>query len=235
MQTQGCNTEPLDNTRLYDSSKADDSSLFSTPSAHNSSFGLIEYRTDDSIAEQLQTTFVDMNYFMTGSSTAEFPINIYYDSNSSCLYKSPRLLHDDLMPFFLSYHRENINYGHYFWYYDHHRFIKKDLLDLAKQSNSLQYAIAAFSALIYSNQVDYHMKKLTFIFYSKAIQDLQQVINTDSIDSEASIYTTIATILELASIEVYPCPKSLMIAGYCRYGQVFSTCERRCSNLSKTY
>jgi hypothetical protein len=183
VQTQASNTEPLDlqcpttdDNPLYDSSEADDSSLFATPSADNSSFGLVEYHTNDSIAEQSQTTFVNMENFTTGPSAAEFPINIYYDPDSwpmldhaSSLYKPPPLIHDDLVPFFLLYHRENINYGRYFWYCDHHRFIKEGLLDLAKQSNSLQYAIAAFSALIYSNHVDHHMKKLTFIFYSKAI------------------------------------------------------------------
>jgi hypothetical protein len=34
-------------------------------------------------------------------------------------------------------------------------------------------------------------------------------------DSEASLYTTIATILELASVEACPCIKNLMIADYC--------------------
>ena len=141
------------------------------------------------------------------------PIHGPCSTISPACIEPPRTIHDDLIPFFLSYHRQNINYGRYFWYCDHHRFIKEGLLDLAKQSDSLQYAIAAFSALIYSIQVDHHMKKFTFVFYSKAIQELQQVIDTDSVDSESSIYTTVATILELASVEVHPCTKSLMISG----------------------
>ena len=252
MQTQADNTEPLDvqsqttdDNLLSDSSEEEDSTLspFSTTtSGHNPSFGLVEYRTDDSIPEQLQTVFVNIEPTTTGLSTVEFPTNIYSRSDSwpmlghfPCLYKTPRSIHDDLIPFFLSYHRQNINYGRYFWYCDHHRFIKEGLLDLAKQSDSLQYAIAAFSALIYSIQVDHRMKKFTFLFYAKAIQELQQVINTDSMDSEASVYTTAATILELASIEARPCTKGLMIAGYCRCGQMFSTCERRGYNLSNAY
>ena len=152
-----------------------------------------------------------------------------------CLYRTPRSIHDDMIPFFLSYHRQNITYGRYFWYCDHHRFIKKGLFDLAKQSDSLRYAIAAFSALIYSIQVDHYMKKFTFHFYAKAIQALQNVINADSMDSQTSVYTTVATILELASVEACPCTNGLMVAGSCRCGQMFSTCERRGSNLSNAY
>jgi hypothetical protein len=159
----------------------------------------------------------------TMSSIVQFPTYIRYDSDSppptldylSCQYRKPHTLREDLIPFFLSYHQQNINYGCYFWYCDHHRFIKEHLLDLAKQSDSLQYAIAAFSSLIYSIQVDRQMKKFTFFFYAKAIEKLQQVIDTDSMDSEASLYTTIATILELASVEACPCIKNLMIADYC--------------------
>jgi hypothetical protein len=153
--------------------------------------------------------------------TVEFPTNNYYDSDSrpmldhlSCQYRKPPAIGDDLIPFFLSYHKQNIDYGRYFWFCDHHRFIKERLLDLAKQSDSLQYAIAAFSSLIYSIQVDRHMKTFAFRFYAKAIQKLQQVIDADSMDSEASIYTTVATILELASVEARPCTKNLMIADY---------------------
>ena len=158
----------------------------------------------------------------TMPSTVQPPSNIFYDSDSSpildhlsCQYRQPHPLCDDLIPFFLSYHQQNINYGCYFWYCDHHRFIKEHLFDLAKQSDSLQYAIAAFSSLIYSIQVDRQMEKFTFLFYAKAIQKLQQVIDTDSMDSEASVYTIVATILELASVEVSPCTKSLIIAYYC--------------------
>lgn len=186
-------------------------SIAGTP--YSPSFGLDEYRAGDSIIEKLQTTFVNIEPCWIGLSTPEFP-NIYYGPNSSpsldhspCLYKTPRPAHDDLIPFFLSYHQRCINYGSYFWYYDHHRFIEKGLFDLAKQSDSLRYAVAAFSALIYSIQVDHHMKKFTFIFYAKAIQELQQAINNDSMDSDDSVYTIVATILELASVEACPCAK----------------------------
>jgi len=121
------------------------------------------------------------------------------------LYRTPQPLNDDLMPFFLLYHQQNINYGRYFWNWDHNRFIKEGLFDLARQSVSLQYAIVAFSALIYSIQCEPRMKRFTFLFYAKALQELQKAIGDDSIGSEVSVHTSVATILELASIEANPC------------------------------
>jgi len=183
------------------------------------SLGLIQTRYRyDSIAGRFQAAFVNTPPWLQ---PCELPTNIYEGLNASPgtspfpLFRTPRPIQDDLIPFFLSYHRQNINYGRYFWYSDPHQFIKESLLDLTKQSESLQYAVAAFSALIYSIQVDQRMKRFTFLFYSKAIQELQQVINSSSINSEASMYTTVATILELASIEVRYITrgkKSLMIS-----------------------
>lgn len=215
-------SQSTDDNLLSDSSEEEDSILssVSTTSGNSPSFLLVEYRTEDSPPEHLPTSFVNIEPTMTG--LFEFPADIYSCSDTwpmldhlPCLYKTPRTIHDDMIPFLLSYHRRNITYGRYFWYGDHHRFIKKGLFDLAKQSDSLRYAIAAFSALIYSIQVDNQMKKLTFHFYAKAIQVLQQVINTNSVDSQDSVYTTVATILELASVEVRPYIKGLMIAGSC--------------------
>lgn len=184
--------------------------------------GVFVSKIEDSeqAASNLLTRPKDLLFQVTDSPTQ--PANIYCRSDSlvmlqhlPCLHTTPRPHYDDLIPFFLSYHQQNINYGRYFWHCDHYRFIKEGLLDLAKQSFSLQYAIAAFSALIYSIQVGQHTKKFAFFFYGKAIQELQQIINTYSMDSEASVHTTVATILELASVEVRPCNKSLIIASDC--------------------
>jgi hypothetical protein len=140
-------------------------------------------------------------------------MDIYSELDSSamndhlpCLYRAPHSVHEDLIPFFLSYHQQHINYGRYFWYSDYHGFIKESLLDLAKQSDSLKYAVVAFSALIYSIQVNHHVKQYAFHFYAKTIRELQHVINTDSMKSVLSLHTTVATILELASIEVQHIP-----------------------------
>lgn len=199
--------QALQETALDDNSDSDDSiCVSSTATSAGSPFlGLVRSRTYDPIAARFQAAFVNTAPWL---STFDIPITPDLSPKLSYLplFRTPRPIHDDLIPFFLSYHRQNINYGRYFWYSDPQRFIKEGLLDLAKESESLQYAIAAFSALIYSIQRDQRMKKFTFLFYAKAIQELQQVINNNSIDSEASLYTTVATILELASIEVLASP-----------------------------
>ena len=157
------------------------------------SFEPLEYGVDDLISQQFHTAFINIQFRKKGLSIVDhFP----------CLYKTPHPVHEDVIPFFLSYHQENIDYGWYFWPSDYHGFIKERLLELAKQSDALKYAVAAFSALVYSIQVNHHVKQYVFHFYAKTIQQLQQVINTDSVGSEVSLYTTVATILELASIEV---------------------------------
>ena len=170
-------------------------------SATSPSSSLVKMCTYESITAQFQPALVNMPPWL---STVELPTNIYHPFESKInplpLFRSPSSIHDDWIPVFFSYHRQNINYGRYFWYCDPFRFINDGLLDLATHSESLKYAIAAFSALIYSIQLDQRMKRFTFHFYAKAIQELQKVINTDSIE----IYTTVATILELASIEVHP-------------------------------
>ena len=194
---------------LRDSSETEDSDFRITTSARKPSFGLVD--TDGLIPEQPQTAFTHIQPPATGSSTVKVPTNVYYGSDSwrtlnhsPSLYKTPRPVDDNLIMLFLSYHRQNISYGRYFWFWDHHRFIREGLLELAEQSTSLQYAIGAFSALIYSIQVDHNMKQFTFLFYAKAIKELQHAINTDLMNSEAAVYKTVATILELASVEVHP-------------------------------
>jgi len=207
-----------------------------TMGVNSSSSGLTGIRTYDSVTTQCQSDFVNTP---PARSTVELPTNIYAALDSSPklnhlpLFRTPRPIDDDLVPFFLSYHRQHINYGHYFWYCDPLGFINEGLLDLATQSESLQYAIASFSALIYSIQLDQSMKRFTFLFYAKAIGKLRQVVNTDSIE----IYTTVATILELASIEVRPSCGNwvLIIADYPGCGKMLSTCERRSPNPSVSH
>jgi hypothetical protein len=191
-----------------ESSNAGDSMRFTLSTAsptYNNSFSVVKVSIYDSITERFQSAFFNTPPRIP---TYEIPKGFYDRAGSSLrsprlpLFRTPRPIHDDLIPFFLSYHKENINYGRYFWYLDPHEFIRNELVELSKQSEPLQYAIAAFSALIYSIQHDVRMKRFTFLFYAKAIQGLQQVINSDSMTSEAAVYTTVAIILELASVDV---------------------------------
>ena len=171
---------------------------------------LTNYRTRHSIAESID------DFIFGGSeplSPYDFLADLNYDPGgysaklSPALCKAPRPVHDDFIPFFMSYHRESINYGRYFWYWDHYRFIKERLLDLAARSDLLQYAIVAFSAGIYSIQIDRRMRRHTFLFYAKAIRELQQAIDVaNSRTLKRSLPTIIAAILELASVEASPLP-----------------------------
>ena len=207
--------QATDEDHLSDNSEeAFESSGSTSTSTQSPSVVLVKYRTDDPMAKRFHDAFVNAEHRWAESSTFEFPIEFIRLADSPPignhlprLFGTPRPIRDDLIPFFLSYHQQNINYGRYFWYCDHYQFIKEGLLDLAKLSDPLQYAIAAFSALIYSIQHDHRMKRFTFLFYAKALQKLQQVLDSDAADSEISIYTTVATILELASIEACPCRK----------------------------
>jgi hypothetical protein len=194
------------------SSDADDSlrfSLATTSTPDSNSFAVVKVRTYDSIAEQFQAAFVNTPPWLR---TDVFTTGVYDSAGSPSrsthlpLFRTPCPIQDDLIPFFLSYHKKNINYGRYFWYLDPHQFIRDELVELSKQSQPLQYAIAAFSALIYSIQHDVRMKRFTFLFYAQAIHGLQEVINSDSMASEKAVYTTVAIILELASVEVRPPP-----------------------------
>ena len=153
--------------------------------------------------------FVGIDPYTLAPSTTDFFPHFYYGYDPSSLstysmglYKSPYLTDDDWVPFFLSFHREKISSGHYFWYSDYYGFCTNGLLRMAERSVPLQYAVAAFSALIYSVRVDSRAKEFAFICYAKAVRQLQQMINSVSMDSEDSVYSTLATILELASVEV---------------------------------
>jgi hypothetical protein len=195
---------------LQDVHSDDDDSASATD---NNSFAVVKVRTYDSIAEQFQAAFLqNARHWLP---TDEFPTGVYDSESWSSrsthlpLFRTPRPIHDDLIPFFLSYHKKNINYGRYFWFLDPYQFIRDELVELSMQSEPLQCAIAAFSALVYSAQHDVRMKRFTFLFYAKAIHGLQQIINSDSMASETAVYTTVAIILELASVEVRPPPTPL--------------------------
>src|SRR5208282_6177127 len=102
-----------DDELLYNTWEAEDSTLFSlstTTGAHNPSFGLVRHRTDNSIAEQSLSVIVNIESPWTGLSIVEFPTSISdtlpeLDELFS-LCRAPRQIHDDFMPFFLSYHRQ---------------------------------------------------------------------------------------------------------------------------------
>lgn len=100
--------------------------------------------------------------------------------------------------FFLNFHRETITSAHDFRWYDYPRLHTELIFAMGEESDALQYAICAFSALVYSVRVQQPIKELAFAFYAKALQQLRR-----SIDSSL---VAVATSLELCAFEV--CPKT---------------------------
>ena len=100
---------------------------------------------------------------------------------------------------FLDFHQAFIIHSHYFWYDDYSNFCKKGLLELAEDSVPLRYAVAAYSALLFSVYDNRHAKEFAFLYYSQALYCVQNLIRCLP---EAHRYTILATILQLASFEV---------------------------------
>ena len=106
------------------------------------------------------------------------------------------------VPFVLAFHKAEISEGHYFWYNDYHQFCRNGLLQLTQQSAYLQHAVAAFSSLVYSACIDPTTNELAFIYYSKALHQLKDILeNVSSVSTDQHIFI-LATVLELATFEV---------------------------------
>ena len=103
--------------------------------------------------------------------------------------------------FFLHFHRANINEFHCFCYHDYHKFCTTTLMAMTEQSNALQHAVVAFSALVYSLK-DHSARVQAFLYYTSALQQLrvwldQTIMNVDE------CHMAIATALQLASFDVF--------------------------------
>ena len=100
--------------------------------------------------------------------------------------------------FYLNYHRESLNYCHYFLKQDLYNFIGTTLIDTALTYEPLLYAVVGFSAFQYAVSVP-NQKISSFLeYYNKAVVLLRQSISTGESYTLAMIYT----ILQLATFEV---------------------------------
>jgi hypothetical protein len=68
-----------------------------------------------------------------------------------------------LVQVFLEFHRETVTYAHYFLFYDYPQLCQKLLFSMSDRFDSLRYAIAAFSALIYSVKIDLTAREKAFL------------------------------------------------------------------------
>jgi hypothetical protein len=101
----------------------------------------------------------------------------------------------------MSFHHEFVIPSHYFWYHDIRGFCRRGLLNLAGNSDSMRYAVAAYSALLYSVfKQDRKAREYAFLYYSQSIYCVQAFMKAPS---EISTLPLLATILELTSFEVY--------------------------------
>lgn len=78
---------------------------------------------------------------------------------------------------------------------------------MAEQSNALEHAVVAFSALIYSINVHQGVRALAFLYYSKALQELRALLDKTDMDLQ-DCFTAVATALQLSSFDVYPIDSS---------------------------
>jgi hypothetical protein len=152
------------------------------------------------------------DYFSSRVSTiSDFDVRGYSHENStfkqavdaSLIPRSPKSNSDNRLLWFLSFHQHYIVPGHYFWYFDYYQFCTKGLFGMAKQSVPLQYAMAAFSSLIYSIQINQEARPYAFMYYSEALQQLQYQLDNISGYSKEEHFGILATSLQLASLEVF--------------------------------
>ena len=120
----------------------------------------------------------------------------------SLIVRCPTWDTDNHIGHFLAFHRASIVAGHYFWYFDFHQFCTTLLLEMAEQSISLRYAVAAFACLVYSVHADRNAKEFAFIYYAKAVHSLQSELNSASRNHKDQHFAILATALQLATVEV---------------------------------
>jgi hypothetical protein len=105
---------------------------------------------------------------------------------------------------FLAFHNEFVISNHYFWCHDSRGFCSGGLLNLASNSDSMRYAVAAYSALLYSIfKRDRKAREYAFLYYSQSVYGVQAFVKAPSGKPTLPV---LATVLELTSFEVHLSP-----------------------------
>jgi hypothetical protein len=100
---------------------------------------------------------------------------------------------------FLRFHQEKVTSAHYFAWFDYNQLYTNLLHAMAEDSLALQYAMVAFSALVYSAKVQRASDQMALHYYTLAIKELQPLLN-DIVHQKGEI--ALATALQLASFDV---------------------------------
>jgi hypothetical protein len=102
---------------------------------------------------------------------------------------------------FLAFHYEFVIPSHYFQGHDSRGFCSRGLLNLASNSISMRYAVAIYSALLYSVfQWDRKAREYAFLYYAQSVYCVQAFVKALS---GKPILPVLAMILELTSFEVH--------------------------------
>ena len=105
---------------------------------------------------------------------------------------------------FLAFHHKFVIPSHYFWWNDSRGLCSWGLLNLASNSDSMRYAVAAYSALLYSVFMrDRKAREYAFLYYAQSVYCVQAFVKAPS---EKPTLPVLATILELTSFEVHLSP-----------------------------
>jgi len=116
--------------------------------------------------------------------------------------RPPKSTLPDPVHLFLRFHRERVTSAHYFAWYDYHRLFTNRLHSMAENSRALQFAMVAFSALVYAAK--FHQpsaEQIAFHYYTLAIKELQVQLNELAHETAE---TALATALQLSSFDVPP-------------------------------
>ena len=101
---------------------------------------------------------------------------------------------------FLTYHHQFVRPNHYFWPYDSNQFSNIGFYDLVTTFVPMQYAVAAYAALLYSVfRRDRRAREYAFLYYAQTIYYVQKILNAGG---EIPAFPVLVTILELSCFEV---------------------------------
>jgi hypothetical protein len=114
--------------------------------------------------------------------------------------RSPSSSKHPAVQFFLKFHQACVVHYHYFRSYDYHELHVKLIPSMAENSTCLSYAISAFSAMVYSAQVNIAAREVAFYLYSVALKEL--FAELESVQIDENLDKLVATALELAATDV---------------------------------
>ena len=103
---------------------------------------------------------------------------------------------------FLAFHDSVACAGHYFWFADLNHFCDRGLLELTLDSTTLRFAVAAYSAMLFSvYNPSQGARVLALTYYTEALRSVNKTIAA-SPSADSSIFCVLPAVLELTTFEV---------------------------------